>query len=225
MGHIGRLEPDLQSPNVGNLRLKLLSSRLDVLGPVHKGIRNALSSLAFAFGRVDFSKFNPSIIRPLCDELQTLWKILHVHAEVEDKFLFPLVHDVDSELFTQLNSEHTSMDPIMDEIENLAGMLRTKSETVTITGIEFVRKLNNFIALYFVHLMREELEILPQLWDHYDDKKLMEAASKMSGASPPELAMNFLKYYLPAVNESERATFLAGMKNRVPKAAFKGIKD
>lgn len=193
--------------------------RYDVFSQAHKGLRYAINSLQFRAGSMDFD--NDDTLKSFAKELNILWKLLDVHAEGEDKFILPMLKSVDEQTFKNLEKEHEKFLPIMDELKgDIDKIVEINTGDRYEMSVAFGKKLNDFIAHYYVHLQSEELLAMPILWDNYDDVDLMIALAKFPKVTPPHITSYFAKYMLPSVNHQERVSFLAGIKKNAPAPVF-----
>ncbi len=61
---------------------------------------------------------------------------------------------------------------------------RTRGTRVAAGG-DLNRRFNELIAFYFDHLAREEVEVLPATWRHFDDGELMAIQGAIVGEAEP----------------------------------------
>ncbi|MHA2251785.1 MAG: hemerythrin domain-containing protein [Candidatus Kariarchaeaceae archaeon] len=195
------------------------NSRFDIFYFPHKAIRSALAQLQFRAGSLDFSV--DEFLSGFAEELHSLWRLLHLHAEGEDAFVMPFLKIANEGVFNSLEKDHETFLPIMDTIEAEIDLIRSLEPSERLTkNISFNQDLNDFISRYFAHLQQEELLAMPELWDAHSDEELIEMQMKFPSITPPEVTAYFLKYLFPSLNPYERVNYLKLVHAKAPEQVF-----
>ena len=197
--------------------------RFDVLGPIHKGMRNGLSKLQFKASQLNFS--DVEAVKNLTNDLRSMLEILDTHAAGEDKFLFPLLEKINNVVFNILSDEHAGLEKVQENLLiQLTGIsMKKEVSDREELGTIFVKDLNDFIAHYFIHLQTEELKAIPELYKSYGDPELIQAVGKFASVTPPEATTNFVEFLMPAINFKERITFMKSLQGNVPDSVYKNM--
>lgn len=199
-------------------------NRFDLFGPVHKGLRFALSGLCLKAGAMDFN--DEEKVNEFLEEFYRIEQILESHAHDEDMHVQHLYDQFCPETALKLENEHVTLDKRFAELEAVVSTL--KNVSLSTDGkrriwFQISKGLNSFTADYFKHLEREEVEAQNELWKNLTDEELMEVSTKIRASIPPQVMMIFLHYMLPALSYEERAGMLSGMKQFAPKEAFDAV--
>ncbi|HZG56127.1 hemerythrin domain-containing protein [Paenibacillus sp.] len=198
--------------------------RFDVLMPVHKGLRHALSGLCFRAGSMDVSDENE--VQSFADEFGRIVTILESHSHDEDAHMHHLYEQFAPETAAKLEQEHTVLDETIHRLQQRIETVRQASPAEQRKEIwyEVNRKLTQFTADYFQHLQREENEGAEALWNHLTDDQLKEVSVKIRSSIPPSTMMIFLHYMMPALNFEERFGILNDMRQFAPPEAYQAVR-
>ncbi|HZG78478.1 MAG TPA: hemerythrin domain-containing protein [Paenibacillus sp.] len=199
--------------------------RFDVLMPVHKGLRHALSGLCFRAGSMDVSDDNE--LRSFADELGKIVIILESHAHDEDAHMHHLYERFAPDTAAKLEEEHTVLDGAIGELQQLVETARNASSVEERKQVWYGlnRKLTRFTADYFQHLQREETEGAETLWNNMTDEQLKEVSVNIRSSIPPATMMIFLHYMMPALNFDERFGILNDMRQFAPPEAYQAVRE
>lgn len=198
--------------------------RPDIYQSAHKGLRHALGNLQQMAGQTDFNDLEE--VNALHDEMVQLWDLLDFHADGEDELVHPKLEKADKSVYDSLENEHDELTIAeknvlkeLTELKDLSGIERLERSTM------FVKRLNDYIARYYMHLQREELEAMPVLWSNYADPELLQILGEFPKKATPQIMGYFLKYMLPAVNHYERVAMVGSMRQNLPEPAFNNIQS
>ncbi len=191
--------------------------QIDLYVGIHKGHRGSLFKVSVQAAKIDLSSHGS--VQSLHREVVSFRDAVRVHIELEEKFIHPLLSDRVPGGARELEAEHRDHFERLDDLVAHLDGIRTKSvsfEKRRELALEFYRALNRFIALYLVHLNKEEEEVQPTLWKLCADDELMAAFGKMlASQSPEELAQNF-SMMIPALSLDELAGLYAGIRAKAP---------
>lgn len=199
-------------------------NRYDLYGPVHKGLRYALSGICYQSGSLDIR--NDQNLKSFIEEWRQIVVILEMHSHSEDLHLDDLYLKYAAETAMQLEAEHDVLNQKVQNIGIVVSQLEQPETSLTDRlrlWYQLGRDLNRFTADYFNHLQREEGPGMEALWKHLNDEQLHELSVKIRSAIPPHAMMIFLHYMLPAISHQDRAAMLSGMKLFAPKEAYEAV--
>ena len=101
----------------------VMSMRVQVFGPIHKGLRYILHTRVLQLGQLDVREVEKTRLQQ--DEVKRAFEVLHVHAAVEEELVFPHLEEHKPKLFDRLHSEHRTFTQIMDGLEQQLEALNT----------------------------------------------------------------------------------------------------
>lgn len=196
--------------------------RHDLYGPIHKGIRLALSDLLVRLGQADFAHeaAASALLAGLRRQLVLSGEHLHheevaIHAALEARapgstLTLEADHDHHRRAFTTLEAA-------------IAAVEAAPAAERAAPARDLYLAFSQFAAADFAHMAEEELVVLPLLHRLFDDEELIGIEASIVGALPPDEMMDYLKLMIPAMNPAERAQFLAFVRAGAPAEAFEAI--
>ncbi|MBI1221490.1 MAG: hypothetical protein GC180_02705 [Bacteroidetes bacterium] len=194
--------------------------RFTLLSMIHKALRSALSDDIIAAQQLEFNHQNA-----LSNYLSTATAhldILHIHAELEDEILWPLVKENGGELVRKLETDHVKDAELIEQCRAALRKLEnsTSAEDFTQNQIALIWEFSELLAFNLMHMNIEEQQIHPLLWEKYDDMELQKTLGLMAGKSPKELFMPTLALFKKSCSHTE----LSNWYNSIPKEApIKGM--
>jgi hypothetical protein len=199
------------------------TGRHDIYRDVHKGIRARLARLLDDASRTDFA--NDAALANLQGELDQAFGLLQSHADLEERFLAPLIKAAAPAVARGLDSEHA------DQVGRIAGLraqlaaVDPGDERAPQQGHAFVVALSRFQGELLLHMADEEESAQPALWVALDDAELGHVHGAMVASIPPPEKARALAWMLPAMNAPDRAALLSNLRSSAPAAAFEPILD
>lgn len=198
-----------------------MNARLDIYKEVHKGIRKALFDLAVRAGSTDFTSADS--FQGLREQFALTSNLLEVHAHSEDKYVEPLLRQCDARRADALTATHKELDATVSRLQRSLNDLDPAQIYIADQGRSLYLGLTRFISEYLAHIADEEQELMPLLWENFDDEKLMNVTETIRANLPPPVMANFLSLMIPAMNHGERAELLLGMRKAAPRDVFNGV--
>jgi len=197
-------------------------SREEIYSKIHKALRKSLFELGFNAGRTDFS--NPEEVKVLHEELKTMiWK-LHSHAEVEEKFLLPVLEAKLPGCTVEDFDAHKAIDRELDRLERtIALFAEGKGMEQEDATYQWYLDLCQFISVYLGHMTVEEEHTARLVQKLLTSKEYEAVNSSIIGSFPPEELAKTLQLMIPSMYHSERVKFLGGIQENAPKPAFEGL--
>jgi hypothetical protein len=199
----------------------IVNARLDIYKEVHKGLRKALFDLAFQAGSTDFTSADS--LQRLKEQFDLTYNLLEVHAHSEDTFVEPLLKQCNVRMAEMLTAAHKELDATVSRLKQSLNDLNAGQADISDQGRSLYLGLTRFISEYLKHIADEEQELMPLLWENFDDEKLMEVTGTIRANVPPAVMANFLSLMIPAMNHGERAELLIGMRQATPSHVFDGV--
>jgi hemerythrin-like domain-containing protein len=154
-------------------------------------------------------------------ELVSFRDNMYLHANIEEKFIHPLLSERVPGGADKLNEDHRIMHRQFDELVACFGEIKKKPRDEV--SLEFYLAWNRFTAFYLNHIDYEEEYVMPALWKLSTSDELGEVFKKaMTGQTPKELMEN-LGMMLPAMSQAERAMLLNQGRATMPPEAFQAV--
>jgi nitrite reductase/ring-hydroxylating ferredoxin subunit len=201
-----------------------VNSEIDLYLGIHKGQRHRFFSIATQAGILDYT--NPKTVDALYEELYSFREHLRVHAHVEEKFIHPVLSQRVPGGARQLEEDHHLIRQEFDDlIANFDG-LRAKPidfEKRAELALEFYRAWNRFAAFYFMHVNREEEQVMPTLWKLCTVKELAEIHKLMIINQTHEQLVEDFKIMLPNANFKEQVEILGSVRATLPPEEYQGF--
>lgn len=183
-----------------------MNRRLDLYRNVHKGIRVMLFDIVRESGRTDFA--NPAEVARLREDVAGIFELLESHAHTEDRFMMPLVERLAPALAKEFGAAHEEQEALLPGLLADLVTIDPAADDAEARGHQFVVRLSRIAGELLVHMADEELEINVALWNAMTDEELVAVERELVGSIPPEKMGRYLRYMLPAMSPTERATFL-----------------
>jgi hypothetical protein len=193
-------------------------SRVDILTPIHKGIRSMIYKLGGEIQTADFTdedatnalvarlEHNRSVATSRC-----ILCLLHEH-------FFPKVRAFEPGMVEMLIQEHREIGHKLVGLSKIcAELIATKDpyERIEI-GMKLNRSADELFAYYMTHMNKEEVTILPATWQHLTDEQILEIRAIVEANIPPETYAEWMRCVLPSLNVNELVEMFTGMKKGAP---------
>jgi len=196
-----------------------MQSKVDLYTGPHKGQRLRFFMISKAAGTLNVNDENA--LNALEGELVSFRDNMYLHANIEEKFIHPLLSERVPGGADKLNEDHRIMHRQFDELVACFGEIKKKPRDEV--SLEFYLAWNRFTAFYLNHIDYEEEYVMPALWKLSTSDELGEVFKKaMTGQTPKELMEN-LGMMLPAMSQAERAMLLNQGRATMPPEAFQAV--
>ncbi len=201
-----------------------MQSQVDLYSGAHKGQRARFFMISKAAGTLNLN--DPNALTALEDELVSFRDNMFLHANIEEKFIHPLLSERVPGGADRLNEDHRIMHRQFDELVACFGEMKQKQadfEKREELSLEFYLAWNRFTSFYFNHIDYEEEYVMPALWKLCTPSELGDVFRKaLAGQTPKELMEN-LGMMLPAMNPTERAILFNQGRATMPPEAFQAV--
>lgn len=195
--------------------------RLDLYGPVHKGLRALMFDTLARLGRCDAGDA-PEFERTL-DAVRTLLWVCERHLHHENAVLHAAMES------RRPGSSASTADDHAGHVDAIAALRERVDATVAVAPALRARALHRlylrvarFVAENLEHMEVEETHNTWTLRDAYDDAELARIHDRILESIPPEEMALFMRWILAAVSHDERVAMLAEMRANAPAPAFDG---
>ncbi|WP_137125520.1 hemerythrin domain-containing protein [Roseomonas sp. HF4] len=187
----------------------------DLYGPVHKGLRLALTGLLVRLGAQDWTDAEGTAA--LLDAMRAQLEISAAHLRHEEEHIHRLLDARQPEGAIRPRHQHEAHDAAFAD---LALMIETIAATPgnarPALGRRLYLRFSTFVAEDFEHMAEEEQAVQPMLQALLTDEEMQAIEAGILAAIPPARAQAFLRLMLPAMSRPERAAFLIGARAKAP---------
>jgi hemerythrin-like domain-containing protein len=201
-----------------------VSNQIDLYVDIHKGQRSRFFKIAMRAGTLDYD--DQSSLEKLLDEISSFREHMRLHADMEEKYIHPLLSEMVPGGARKLEEDHHIINQRFDDLVAHLDRIRSKSgdhEKRRELVLEFYRAWNRFIAYYFMHIDAEEEQVMPTLWKLYTNEELAATFRTILASQKPEELKESFEMMLPAMNLYERVDMLNQGRSTMPPAAFQAF--
>lgn len=194
----------------------------DFYGPIHKGLRYALSQMLVRLGCADAG--DRAALAQLMADVRGLLDLSAHHLENEDLHVHAALEARAPGASLRLIQAHDHHRLSFEELEVLT---RQVERAPPDDQPELLRRLylrfSEFVADDLAHMAEEEQVILPVLQCLFTDAELQGIEDRiMSGLSPEDM-IGFGRILIPAANRQERIALFSAVRANAPAPAFEAI--
>ena len=198
-----------------------MSNRIDLYKDIHKGLRSFLIQQLATAGPLDLA--DNQRLQRFNLQLQKLMALLDEHGMHEDKWLHPLLKELDPVLAEKAEAQHQCLDDsiaiVCDKYSQLAQLPAIQRAE---PGHQAYLLLAEFVGAYLTHMHLEESEVLVLLQRAYSDAELLEIQQQLRSSVAPQRMADYLHIIIGALNIDERTALLAEMQQFAPPEVFQG---
>jgi len=190
----------------------LNSSRFDLYGPVHKGLRALMADTLQRFGSLDVD--DAAQLEDACNQALELCSLLRSHVDHEDEHIHPLLERCRSGGAAQAASEHVEHRRVLEVLAGEVRALRAAPSTAAADAL--YQNLAELMADNLMHMRLEDLAYQNVLWQHYSDAELAALDGRIVGTLDPKELMLFLRWMLPAMSPPQRLGLMLALRAGAP---------
>jgi 3-phenylpropionate/trans-cinnamate dioxygenase ferredoxin subunit len=201
-----------------------ISSEIDLYVGIHKGQRHRFFKISTQAGTVDYD--DPKALDALYNELYSFREHMRLHAHIEEKCIHPVLSQRVPGGARQLEEEHRVIRQDFDDLIAHFDGIRAKSVDFEKRGellLEFYRAWSRFVAFYFMHINREEEQIMPALWKLCTVEELAEIHKSMIINQTHEQLVEDFKMMLPNANLQEQVEILGSVRATLSPEEYQGF--
>ncbi|MFM2286447.1 MAG: hypothetical protein RLZZ543_1944 [Bacteroidota bacterium] len=193
--------------------------RLKSLDPPHKGLRNALSQLAFIAGKTNYSSLES--VKKLHVIATEVFHLLKDHTATENKFILGALDAVNKSFTKDYYTDHVEIDDIEQQLFDR--IMSLNGEQTNDVGHQLYLDICQFQSQYLKHINEEDVALEAEMQKHFTDEDLMQHQIAIMGEMKFETLLLWFKFIVPARRPEENAQVLTGFKSAVPDAAFNAV--
>jgi hypothetical protein len=193
--------------------------RVDLYGPVHKGIRWALTTLLTRLGAADFT--DGAGTARLLDDLDGVLYLVSSHIAHEDRHIHPAIERRAPDASARLAEEHRQHTREIDDLRVLiADLASARPGAALAVGRRLYLAYSRFVANALVHMLEEETITEPLLEALYPVEELEAINDAILASIGPDELLAFTRVMVPANPRDVRVALLSGAKSAMPAAPF-----
>lgn len=198
------------------------AGRWDIYGPIHKGLRLGHAKLLQRLGSADWTADQAGLLAELREHLKLAAKHLaheeaHIHTALEAR---------DAGATATLDEEHEAHRARFAALQaRLDGLAVAAAPDRPTLGRALYLAFGDLVAEDLAHMHGEETVVWPKLCAAFTDAELQAIEMTIVGSLSPEETMGFMRLMIPAINRTERAGMLGGMKAGAPPEAYRWVLD
>jgi hemerythrin-like domain-containing protein len=186
---------------------------MDLYRDIHKGQRRRFFKIATRAGTLD--RADAKAVGALYGELCSFREHMRLHASLEERFIHPVLSQRVPGGARQLEEDHRVIRQEFDDL--IADFDGVRAEPVGFEKcgelvLEFYRAWSRFTAFYFMHMDREEEQIMPVLWKLCTVEELLETHKLMIDSQKQEELVEDFEMILPSANFQERVEILGMLR-------------
>lgn len=198
------------------------AARVDIYALIHKAVRAFMCETLTMLGSLDGSDE-----RTLADglaQVRSLAAFCASHLRHENAFVHTAMEARQPGSAQALQAEHVQHE---EELAHLLALVQavedSKGQPRDITLMQLYRRLALFVGENLKHMHVEETEHNAVLWSAYTDEELIDIEQAIVASIPPEESAVGMGWMIPAMNPSERAEKLAGIRAHAPAPVFDAL--
>lgn len=198
--------------------------RHDFYAGIHKALRHFMVDTLLRVGSLEVR--DETEVDAVLGHLETLLALCGRHLAHENEFVHPALEARRPGSSERIAGEHVEHLEAIDALREDARQLRAAGlGQRAALALRLYRHLALFVADNFQHMHYEETAHNAALWASYTDDELEALHGRLLASLPPEEVFLVMRWMLPALNPTERAGLLAGLRERAPEAAFRALVD
>jgi len=192
--------------------------RPDIVEFIHKMIRVKLFNVSKQLGSCDHN--NLEKVKAAAGGIKQLTMELRMHADLENRLVFPAYEKRSPGATVQLHSEHDNQEKSYAELDALAdGLLSNNDIKPKISTL--YSKFNGFVAAYLLHMQEEELDLIPKVRSVMsDDEILNEITLPQIKALPFEKMRQGVELMYSSLNLDDKTNSCMTLKRALPTHVF-----
>ncbi|MFC3080165.1 hypothetical protein ACFODL_18855 [Phenylobacterium terrae] len=194
----------------------------DFYGPIHKGLRFAMTQLLVRLGCADTR--DGAGLAQLMADVRALLDLSAHHLENEDLHVHAALEARAPGASLRLMQAHDHHRLSFEEIEVLTRQVdRAHPDDRPQMLRRLYLRFSEFVADDLAHMAEEEQVILPVLQSLFTDAELQRIEDRIMSGLTPEDMIGFGRILIPAANREERIALLSAVRANAPAPAFEAI--
>ena len=196
-----------------------LSTRHDLYGTIHRGLRKAEMELLARLGALDAAA--DDAVAAILADFRRLLVLARFHLIDENEHIHTALEAVRPGSTAEFAHDHDEHEKSFAEIEAILARIQNARGTERRNLVKgLYLRYTRFVADDFAHMLEEEIELQPLLQSVFSDAELAAIEGRIIGSIPPDVMLDFIRIMVPAIDPEARREMLAGMMRGMPAEAF-----
>lgn len=207
---------------VSESRAAQAAKREDLYTTIHKALRALLCDALVSAGRMDCG--DEAEVSSTLARVRQVIELTRHHLHHENQHVHPVLESRQRSSTLAAAREHTEHEQAFERLEARAlAVERSQGAEREAAALDLYRELALYAAEDFRHMHAEENDLNALLWQHCSDAELKAVHNAIVSSVAPRVMADYLRWLAPALNPSERAELLSGMRQALPGEAFAGV--
>ena len=196
----------------------------DCYGPIHKGIRYALSTLLLRLGSASWG--DRSAVAALLRDVRRQMVLAREHLEQEERFYHATLAGRLPGGVQRLEMDHDRHREDFGRIEHVVRQVEAADDaTRGAHGHALYLAMSAYIAEDFAHMHYEETVTLKQFHAHFSDDEIRAMENAVVMSLEPEQFIGIMQMIIPGMSREDRAHELAMIRDGAPEDDFKAVME
>ncbi len=196
--------------------------RHDLYAGIHKALRLFMTRTLTRVGSTDAA--DAAALALSLQQVEALLALCASHLQHENDFVHPALERARTGSAARIAAAHLHHEESIADLRDLAARVAHSERAVRPAALHRrYHALALFVADNLQHMHVEETAHNALLWQAYGDAELLALEQQIIEAIPPAEMMASLHGFIPALNASERAGMLGGMRQGLPSEVFVGV--
>ncbi len=194
--------------------------RFNIFNQIHKALRALLYDAALTVQQTNFA--NAEEAETALEKIKSVLGIFDKHADHEDHFVLPAIHQYEPSLVDSFEQEHVEDHQLAENLRILmAGFANIgTTEAKLLTGHSILHSFIAFMSFNLDHMAKEETVLNERLWRYYSDAELLELNEKIVAAIEPEEMAFTAAWMMKGMNNAEITGWLKAVQKNAPEVVF-----
>lgn len=196
--------------------------RVDIYAPIHKALRAFMCDTLVALGSLDGD--DRKALSAGTAQVRLLAAFCASHLRHENDFVHPAMEARRPGSSQAIAADHRHHEQALERLLALCDAAEQGAQSERHDALaELYRYLALFVGENLTHMHVEESEHNAALQSAYSDQELLGIEQAIVASLAPDEAMLGMRWMIPAMNASERAGKLAGIRMHAPAPVFDGV--
>jgi hypothetical protein len=198
---------------------KQLSTRHDLYGRIHRGLRKAEMELLARLGALDAG--NDAAVAAMLADFRRLLVLARFHLVDENEHIHTALEAVRPGVTAEFAHDHEEHERSFAEIEAILARIEAAKAAERRNPVKALYlRYTRFVADDFAHMLEEEIELQSLLQSVFTDAELAAIEGRIIASIPPNVMLDFIRIMVPAIDPEARLEMMAGMMAGLPAEAF-----
>lgn len=192
--------------------------RVDLYGPVHRGLRLALTTVLTRIGATDVG--DCTRLATMIDDLDGVLYLCASHLAHENAHIHAAIERRRPGWIARFDHAHRGHEHEIAELRALSLALGVKAVDRDAIHRTLYLRFSRFVADNLTHMIEEETEVGPLLEALYSQAELEQLHGALLASVGPDEMLAFMRVMIPANPQPVRVEMLRGAQATMPREVF-----